>query len=415
MQDLTPQQWEKLQALFEQVEQIPTSQREAFLQQACGDDLVLYVSAQQLIQIDEPASNILGESISDFAAPLLTDLEKRLESTEYRGKQIDNYLILQVLGRGGMGVVHLAEHVETKAKVALKILRKSMSNDDIARRFRYEWKILALLKHPNIARHLDGGITEDGSPYFAMEYIKGTPINEFCDSYCLMVDQRIKLFQMVCLAVHFAHQSAIIHRDLKPNNILVTGRGEIKLLDFGIAKVLKPQAMNLSGITTRAGVRVMTPEYASPEQIKGEPIRATSDVYQLGLLLYELLTGHLPYPIRKVAQSEAERIIIEENPVEMKDVICHTIEVQKRDGTTKVISPEQITSSRNASLQQLQHQFSGDLAAIVGMALNKDPKQRYLSAEQFAQDLTRYLEGLPIVAQKESIWGKFQKRIWGKG
>lgn len=414
MQNLTPEQWQKLESIFEEIENIPASHREAFLQRICGDDSVLYISAQQLILVDDPASDALGESISDFAAPLLNNLEQQLEGMNIMGRQLGRFQVLKQIGRGGMGVVYLANDIENKQLVALKVLRKSINNEDVIRRFRYEQQILSLLVHPNIAPILDAGLTEDDIPFFVMEYIQGVPIHEYCDTNQLDVRQRLKLFQQVCEVVHFAHQSAIIHRDLKPNNILVTPKGEIKLLDFGIAKVLKPQAFNLSGITTRAGVRVMTPEYASPEQIKGEPIRATSDVYQLGLLLYELLTGHLPYPIRKVTQMDAERIILEEIPVKMSQVISNTIELKKRDGSVQIISSESVSRHRNTSLQQLKQLFSGDLAVIVEMALRKEPLDRYLSAEDFAHDITRYLEGLPIAAQRDSIWNRFQQRIWGK-
>src|SRR5262249_14214618 len=281
-----------------------------------------------------------------------------LESRDERlthGRKVGAYRILREIGRGGMGNVYLAARADDAFQklVAVKIIRCGMDLDDVVQRFRAERQILAMLDHPNIARLLDGGATEDGLPYFVMEYIEGEPVDVYCERHKLSTPGRLKLFQSVCSATSYAHQNLVIHRDIKAANILVTEDGVPRLLDFGIAKLLAPgMALEL----TQTGVRPLTPEYASPEQVRGDALTTASDIYSLGVLLYRLLTGRRPYRSSMSSAAEIERAICEEEPVK----------------------PD----------------LPRDLSAIVLMALRKDPRRRYVSVDQFSEDVRRYFENL---------------------
>ena len=270
-----------------------------------------------------------------------------------------------------MGTVYLAVRDDEayRKEVAVKLIKRGMDTDGIVRAFRTERQILATLDHPNIARLLDGGTTDDGRPYFVMDYVEGVPLDVYCDAHTLSILDRLKLFRIVCSAVHYAHQHGVIHRDLKPGNILVTPGGVPKLLDFGIAKVLNPELSSVTTGSTTTGLP-LTPAYASPEQTRGEAITPVSDVYSLGVLLYELLTGHRPYRLQGHSPQEFERVICQEAP---------------RKPST------------------IRHRLAGDLDTIVLMALRKEPGQRYASVDHLSEDLRRYLEGLPILARKPTL------------
>jgi serine/threonine protein kinase len=286
--------------------------------------------------------------------------------------------LLREIGRGGMGAVYLAERADGQfdKRVAIKLIKRGMDTEAIVRRFHYERQILASLNHPNIARLFDGGTTEDGLPYFVMEYIEGEPLLDYCKRKGLDVEARLKLFLPVCSAVQHAHNNLIVHRDLKPSNILVTGDGDVKLLDFGIAKLLNANDASLS---TLLGQRPMTPDYASPEQARGEQITTASDVYSLGVALYELLTGRRPYSLSELALPEAVRVICEQE-VERPSVVSS----RSRDG--------------------LQRQrLSAELDNITLKAIRKEPQRRYASVEQFSEDIERYLAGLPVMAQPSTF------------
>jgi serine/threonine protein kinase len=268
-------------------------------------------------------------------------------------------------------------------------------------RFLAERQILASLDHPNIARLFDGGVTEDGLPYFVMEYIEGLPIDEYSDSQKLSTAERLRLFRAVCAAVNYAHQKLVVHRDIKPTNILVTAEGTPKLLDFGIAKLLAPDASSNIANQTATTRQFMTPGYASPEQVRGEPITTSSDVYSLGVLLYELLTGHRPYNFKSGAPQEIARVICEQEP-ERPSTAIHRVEEQTdASGVTRItLTPESVSKPREGQVDKLRRRLVGDIDMIVLKAMRKEPHRRYGSVEQFSEDIRRHLEGLPVIARK---------------
>jgi serine/threonine protein kinase len=254
-----------------------------------------------------------------------------------------------------MGAVYLAARADDqfKKRVAVKLLRRGLDSEDILRRFRHERQILASLDHPNIARLLDGGMTDDGLPYFVMEYIEGTPLDRYCDERRLSTTERLKLFRQVCAAVYHAHQNLIVHRDLKPSNILVTKDGEPKLLDFGIAKLLNPELTAHTMAPTATGIRLMTPNYASPEQIRGKNITTASDIYSLGVLLYHLLTGHHPYRLSSVLPQEIERVVCETEPEKPSTAISRVEEITTNEGTI-TITPDSVSRTRDGPPEALR-------------------------------------------------------------
>jgi non-specific serine/threonine protein kinase/serine/threonine-protein kinase len=301
---------------------------------------------------------------------------------------IGSYRLIHELGRGGMGTVYLAVRDDDafQKRVAIKVLRPGMDSEAIVRRFRHERQILASLQHPYIAGLLDGGTTASGLPYFAMEYVEGQNIAEYCESRRLETTARLDLFRKVCAAVQHAHQNLVIHRDIKPANVLVTADGTPKLLDFGIAKLLNPEVGGHTLAPTVAGLYLMTPEYASPEQVRGEPVTTATDVYSLGVLLYELLTGRRPYRITSRA------------PADVAEVICS---VTPERPSTAVTAPQ--TPGRADLTERLRRRLAGDLDNIVLKALSKEPDRRYASVDQFSEDIHRHLVGLPVIARKDTV------------
>ena len=323
-----------------------------------------------------------------------------------------------------MGDVYLAQRVDGvfTQYVALKMIREGMDTQDVHRRFQTERQILAALNHPHIARLLDGGVTKgDGSSpagqsYLVMEYVEGEPITQYCDSHRLSVIERLRLFQTVCETVHYAHQNLIVHRDLKPSNILVKpagagteGTGTIKLLDFGIAKILNPNLPGYAVAVTQTAQRIMTPAYASPEQVRGEVVTTASDVYSLGVLLYELLTGHRPYQLDTKAVHEIHRIICEEEPPRPSHIITHTLETVQARSEEDTVTPASISAARQTSVDRLRRSLEGDLDNIVLKALRKAPQRRYASAQELAVDLQRHLDGLPVLARRDTLRYRTQK------
>ncbi|MDF1502955.1 serine/threonine-protein kinase, partial [Roseisolibacter sp. H3M3-2] len=289
-----------IEEVFEEALDVPPARRAAWLADRCGDDAELRREVGLLLAAHDQEDGVLDGEAGLRAAAALPDPE--------RGRRIGPYRVLRELGRGGMGVVHLAERDDGqyRRRVAVKVLRASPHADDLHRRFVAERQILASLSHPNVAQLLDGGVVDD-LPYLVIEYVDGVPITEYCDRHRLGVDARLRLFADVCAAVHHAHQNLVLHRDLKPSNVLVTAAGQVKLLDFGIAKLLNPTLGALQQPVTRTAYRLMTPEYASPEQVRGDTLTTASDVYGLGLLLYELLVGR---PAHRVA-GDSPRAVLE--------------------------------------------------------------------------------------------------------
>lgn len=329
---------------------------------------------------------------------------------------IGPYRILRELGRGGMGVVYLAvrEDVALRRMVALKLVHHGMAVGEVLERFERERAVLAALNHPNIARLIDVGATAGGAPYLVMEHVEGEPIDRYCDSRRLTVAERLDLFRQVCAAVQHAHQNLVVHRDIKPRNILVTPEGVPKLLDFGIAKLLNPALSSRIDAPTVTGLRLMTPEYASPEQVRGDAITTSSDIYALGVVLFELLTGHRPYHLRTRAYQEVERVICEEDPQLPSTAISR---VERLDGAeapavdgkrgdvdgSDVITPESVSRHRRSRPRGLRRTLAGDLDNIVMMAMRKEPQRRYRSAESLGEDIQRHLRGLPVVARADTL------------
>ncbi len=316
------------------------------------------------------------------------------------GRRVGVYELRREIGRGGMGAVYLAERVdgEFRQTVAIKLIKRGMDTDLILKRFRRERQIIAALDHPNIAYFLAGGSTEDGLPYFVMEYIDGKPLYRFCDENKLRINERLKIFRQICDAVEAAHEKKVIHRDLKPSNILVKADGTPKLLDFGIAKVLDPELAVTDIDPTATAMRVMTPEYASPEQVTGDEITPASDIYSLGIILYELLTGHRPYRLKRRVPHEVARIICEEMPSRPSGNL--TGEDNLVPVTDKKKQPLHfVFDARNASLDELKKTLSGELDKIVLKALRKKTSERYASAAALAEDITNYLENRPVNAE----------------
>ncbi|MGP1310200.1 MAG: serine/threonine protein kinase, partial [Phycisphaerales bacterium] len=344
-------------------------------------------------------------------------------------ERIGDYRIIEEVGRGGVGVVYLAEKQSAgvRTRVALKVLKRGMDTDDLLRRFELERQLLAALDHPNIARLLDAGATEDGRPYFVMEHIKGRPLDRYCDENRLSIRQRLELFKQICSAVQFAHQNLVVHRDIKPGNILVTDSGQPKLVDFGIAKLLNPNLSPVEYEPTAAYVRLMTPEYASPEQVRGDQISTSSDIYSLGVVLFELLTGKRPYRLPSRVLDEVRRIICEEEPERPSTAVTKLEPAGAKAPTSAPPSGPHSTrgpSSRSAAggttvltgtsrrdTERLARRLTGDLDNIVLKALRKEPNRRYPSAEQFALDIQRHLEGFPVTARPDTASYRARKFI----
>jgi serine/threonine protein kinase len=394
---MEPRQWQRIEELFGEALEIPPDLRGAFLSKACGSDDALRREVDALLGSHKRAGNFIQAPAVEDALNII----KQPEPTLGKGQRIGPYEVLREIGRGGMGAVYLAARADDqyKKRVAIKLVKRGMDTEDILRRFRNERQILASLDHPNIARLLDGGMTPEGLPFFAMEYVEGLPLIEFCDAARLPIVERLKLFRKICSAVQHAHQNLIVHRDLKPNNILVTAEGEPKLLDFGIAKFLNPELSPQTIAPTAMIMRVMTRDYASPEQVRGLPITTASDVYSLGVLLYKLLTGHHPYQFKTLAPGEVERVICERAPERPSAIVTRTETFSAPEGETVNITPESVSSAREAQPVRLKRALSGDLDNIVLMAMRKEPQRRYTSVAEFSEDIRRHLDGLPVNAR----------------
>jgi eukaryotic-like serine/threonine-protein kinase len=408
---MTPDKWKQVTELAEAALELAPGERQAFLGEACSGDLSLRGEVEALLSSYNKAEGFL-DGLFEGATTLIAGAE----GTPVEGAMIGSYRVIRELGRGGMGTVYLAGRADDtyKKSVAIKLIKRGMDTEEVLSRFRNERQILASLDHPNIARLLDGGTTEQGLPYFVMEYIEGQPIDRYCDEKRLTTAERLQLFRTVCAAVHYAHQNLVVHRDLKPSNILVTNKGAVKLLDFGIAKLLNADLYARTDVATAQWVRPMTPAYASPEQACGRKITTASDTYSLGVILYELLTGHRPYRIKSYTPQEIERVICEQEPEKPSTVVNRVETEPGPDGATQVaLSPEKVSQTREGQPEKLRRKLAGDIDNIVLMAMRKESHRRYSSVEQFSEDIRRHLEGLPVRARKNSFnyrAGKFVHR-----
>jgi Tfp pilus assembly protein PilF len=396
--------WARLELLLDQVLELPIDRRCALLERVGRDDPALRERVEQLLAADAAAGDFLDDGAeawlrSEPMTPAYATHERKLDV----GDRVGPYRVIHELGRGGMGVVYRAERADGEfvQLVALKLVRRGFDGDDTTVRFRRERQILAQLDHPSIARLLDGGLHTDGRPYFAMELVEGEPITTYCDRGGLSVEARVRLFCQVCDAVQYAHSRLIVHRDLKPANIFVTATGELKLLDFGIAKLLTYDDAVEATTLTRTGLRALTPAYAAPEQFRGEPVSTATDVYTLGVILFELLTGQRP---SGSASTASDRPSAGGEPRRPSQV------VQDRDDAPSV---DEIAHARGLAPRALVARLAGDLDAIVLKALRREPQHRYVGARALADDLDRFLHGRPVAARPEGRRyraGKFVRR-----
>ncbi|MEP6570540.1 MAG: protein kinase [Acidobacteriota bacterium] len=405
--------WQQLKPLFHAALELGPAERSAFLASACKDDGELRVQVEKLLAAhDEPGDFLVSPALVK-AGRISADAELlNLDGVERAGQRVGAYEIIREIGHGGMGTVFLAVRAddEYRKQVAIKLVKRGMDTDMILRRFMMERQILANLEHPNIARLLDGGSTPDGLPYFVMEYVEGQPIDEYCDTQRFSTAERLELFRQVCAALQYAHQNLVVHRDIKPSNILVTAEGVPKLLDFGIAKLLSPGWATDTGDVTASMVRLMTPEYASPEQLRGLGITTASDVYSLGIVLYELLSGHHPYRLASRLPEEMAEAILRKEPPKPSVVITRT-ETERSPTSPKpaAITPESVSQTREGTIEKLRRRLSGDLDNIVLKALRKEPERRYASVQEFAEDIRRHLEGLPVTASPDTFGYRARK------
>lgn len=383
--------------------ELPAAERTAFLQTACAENMALRAEIESLLCHQTTAAPFFDQPVFVIDPEIL---RLSVQGELQPGDKLGDYRIGPLLGEGGMGEVYLAEDTVLGRQVAIKLLKRHPGSTGFDQHFRHERKVLAGLTHPNIARLYGSGTTAQGQAYLVMECVEGTRLDHDCEQRGLDIDARLHLFRKVCAAVAYAHQNLVVHRDLKPANIRVTAEGEPKLLDFGIAKLLEPAGSTVPGDPTLTMLGAMTPEYASPEQIKGEPITTASDVYSLGVILYELLTGQRLYPPKSRRPDELARAICEEEPPRPSTVAGKTTPTAATTSTGTTVHPRTFSP-------RLHHLLAGDLDNIVGKALRKDPARRYPSVLALSEDIRRHCEGLPVSARRDTLGyrtGKFVRR-----
>jgi eukaryotic-like serine/threonine-protein kinase len=389
MSSIDRERWQRISPVLEAALDLPADARAAWLDAACGD-AALRRDVEELLAAEQAGGSFLASSALERAAPLLA--AEPLELPEEAGeRRAGAYRLLSALGEGGMGAVYLAERVDGQfeQQVAVKVLKRGLVGEGARRRFLRERQILARLEHPGIARLLDGGVTAEEAPFFVMERVLGRPLTVFCDEERLGIEDRLRVFLQVCDAVHYAHRNLVVHRDLKPSNILVDGAGRVKLLDFGIAKLLVEGAAD----PTRTTLGAMTPEYASPEQVRGDHVTTATDVYSLGILLYEILTGQRPYRVARGSAAEVERAILDQDPLRPS-----------------------AGAAAGAGLpglgpRETGRRLRGDLDGIVLQALQKPPERRYPSVDALAADLRRHLDGLPVSARPDHLRSRLRRLV----
>src|ERR1700693_5855520 len=383
--------WQKIQSLFEEVVDSGPEERIARLASSCQGDSDLRDSVEALLAADQSPEDPLINAIGAAAESLLEEHQDRL-----LGTRIGPYRVMSILGQGGMSTVYRGERDDSQYQqtVAIKVLHHSILHPRLRSRLHSERHILATLDHPSIARLIDSGDLDDGTPYLVMEHVDGESIDVYSDSRTLFVRERLEMFLQVCTAVQYAHRNLIVHRDIKAANIFVTGDGTAKLLDFGIAKLLAPESLSHTLPVTRLQERILTPENAAPEQVLGRAITTATDIYSLGVLLYTLLTGRSPYRLLSYSQLQLERAICMDDPVRPSQMVISKLSGEKDADRSR------ISDRRGLSPQRLRTRLSGDLDAIVAMAMRKEPDRRYPSVEALADDLNRHLLGRPVRARQ---------------
>ncbi len=397
--------WEKLKELFSEAIDLPAAERVKFVEN-CDEDLRDQI--KNLIEAHEHAGGFIAE-------PAMVEIGLADDTDANIGRRIDGYEILSEIGQGGMGAVYLAKHSDESfsQNVAVKLIKRGMDTAAVLKRFVMERQILANLEHQNIARLLDVGTTEDGLPYFVMEYIEGLPITKFCDAHEFSVEERLKLFRQICAAVQYAHQNLVVHRDIKPSNILVTKDETPKLLDFGIAKLLNPDWSVETAEATATMMRLLTPEYASPEQLRGANVTTASDVYSLGVVLYELLSGRRPFVIESESREEFIQAILTKEPIRPSSVVYRPLPVEQSETAEHKKQLTTDDGQRTNPKSQIPNPKSlkGDLDNIILKALRKEPERRYASVQEFSEDIRRHLAGLPVSATADTAAYRFRKFI----
>jgi len=379
--------WERMQALFHEAADLSPAEQDTLLAEACGTDAELAEDVRAMLREDTRPASVLDRGVAEMARDVLVSSD----SAQFRTQDFGPYRLIRLLGEGGMGLVYLAERKDLGTQVAIKILRDAWLSPARRERFAAEQRTLAQLNHPSIARLYDADALPDGTPWFSMEYVEGVPLTEYCSLHNCSIEIRLQLFRSVCEAVQYAHGEAVIHRDLKPSNILVKQDGAIRLLDFGIAKQL--ESLDASVKQTMTGLRLMTPAYAAPEQIRGERVGIHTDVYSLGVILFELLTEQLPYDLSNLAPAEAASIIADHEPGKPSAIAKSNLQAQ---GTSAI--------SKSAWV---------DLDVLCLTAIHKDPARRYRSVEALIRDIDHYLRAEPLEARPDSFsyrLGKFVQR-----
>src|SRR5215469_9319064 len=417
--DMTPAEWNRVKELFQTALDLDPSQRVAFLAENCHDDQIR-TEVERLLRnyqeaasfFNDPALNPLwedrtteGSSDSRAASTLFTSPFETEEEKPMTGRRLGAYKVVRCIGQGGMAAVFLATRAddEYQKQVAIKLVHQGLDSRELLSRFRNERQTLADLDHPNIVKLLDGGSTPEGAPFLVMDYVEGTAIDEYCDHHKLCVGDRLRLFSKVCEALQYAHRKSIVHRDLKPSNILVTNDGTPKVLDFGIAKVLSPQTSAQTLTLTQTRTRCMTPAYASPEQMRGKPVTTATDIYSLGVVLYELLSGHRPYRLKEHTALELERAICEQEPEPPSTAVSRVETEITSSGIPVTKTPELVSQTREGSPEKLRRRLRGDLDNIVLKALQKEPERRYSSVEEFSQDISQHLQHLPVRVRRRTL------------
>ena len=403
---MTPERWQQIKGVLDQALELNPAERSAFLTQVCDGNQVLRQEVESFLAGDSDGKEGFLEK------PWANATIAEDETQSWVGRRIGSYEVIEMIGEGGMGSVYRAARADEqyKKQVAIKVVKRGLDTPFALARFRAERQILANLEHPNIARLLDGGTTDAGLPYVVMELVEGVPIDEYCESHRLSIEERLRLFRTVCLAVQYAHQHMVIHRDLKPGNILVTAEGTPKLLDFGIAKILDPELFPGMAEATISLMRILTPEYASPEQVRGETISTASDVFSLGVVLFVLLTGCHPFRFDNRSPDAIARVICDTEPPKPSTAVRRTAKTASSADAQQETGRRSITALVD-SPGKLSKRLRGDLDNIVLMALRKDPQRRYASAEQLAEDIRRYLENLPVIAGKDTAGYRLSKFV----
>lgn len=400
---MDPSQWKIIKEAFAALELLPESSREEFL---CRYPPEIRAEVNRLLDVHPDTDGFMGQ-------PALVEIgvAQAAADEDLADTQIGNYRLIRKLGDGGMGTVYLAEHLGEgfSQLVALKLIKAGLDSTQVANRFYAERRILANLDHPNIAKMFDGGSTADGRPFFVMEFVRGDSIRSFCDKHRLGIRERIQLFLKVCSAVAYAHQNLVVHRDLKPSNILVTEDGEPKLLDFGIAKMLRSDDSESETAATRTQFRILTPEYASPEQLRGAATTTRSDVYSLGIILYELAAGSRPFNREQIAAAISNESSLSAEPPKPSTVLIKALHDDPRTAALDDTASGNRDRETQVGLRQFARHLKGDLDNIILKAIRFEPEHRYATVNDLADDLHAFLDGLPVKATADSFSYRLRK------